>query len=42
MSGGFGFLCAELAVAAQYDLPIIVIVLNNGFDSYIYQVIINV
>jgi tartronate-semialdehyde synthase len=35
--GGFGFLCAELAVAAQYNLPIIVIVLNNGYLSLIRQ-----
>lgn len=35
--GGFGFLCSELAVASQYDIPIIVVVINNGYLSLIRQ-----
>jgi tartronate-semialdehyde synthase len=35
--GGFGFLCSELAVASQYEIPIIVVVVNNGYLSLIRQ-----
>ena len=35
--GGFGFLCSELAVASQYDIQIIVAVINNGYLSLIRQ-----
>lgn len=34
---GFGFCGEELAMAVMYDLPIIVIVLNNGYLSLIRQ-----
>ena len=35
--GGFLFMVEELAMAAHYNLPIIVLVLNNGFLSLIRQ-----
>jgi len=35
--GGFGFMCEELAVASQYDIPIIVVLINNGYLSLIRQ-----
>lgn len=35
--GGFMFLVEELAMAAQYHIPIIVIILNNGYLSLIRQ-----
>jgi len=35
--GGFGFMCEELAVASQYDIPIIVVIINNGYLSLIRQ-----
>jgi tartronate-semialdehyde synthase len=35
--GGFGFMVEELAMAAQHDVPIIVIIVNNGYLSLIRQ-----
>ncbi|NMB46594.1 MAG: glyoxylate carboligase [Firmicutes bacterium] len=35
--GGFMFMAQELAMAAQYDLPIIVVIVNNGYLSLIRQ-----
>jgi len=35
--GGFGFMIEELAMAAQYKVPIIVMVINNGYLSLIRQ-----
>jgi len=34
---GFGFCGEELATAVQYDIPLIVIVINNGYLSLIRQ-----
>jgi len=34
---GFTFLVEELAVAAAYNLPIVVVILNNGYLSLIRQ-----
>ncbi|MEM2904175.1 MAG: thiamine pyrophosphate-binding protein [Candidatus Bathyarchaeia archaeon] len=34
---GFGFCCEELAVACMYDLPIIVVILNDGHLGLIRQ-----
>jgi len=34
---GFGFCCEELAVACMYDLPIVVVVLNDGHLGLIRQ-----
>jgi tartronate-semialdehyde synthase len=35
--GGFGFMVEELAMACQYNVPIVVIVINNGYLSLIRQ-----
>lgn len=35
--GGFGFMVEELAMACQYDIPIIVTIINNGYLSLIRQ-----
>jgi tartronate-semialdehyde synthase len=35
--GGFGFMVEELAMACQYDVPIVVVVINNGYLSLIRQ-----
>jgi tartronate-semialdehyde synthase len=35
--GGFGFTMEELAVAVQHDLPVIVLIVNNGYLSLIRQ-----
>jgi len=35
--GGFGFMMEELAMACQYDVPIIVVIVNNGYLSLIRQ-----
>jgi len=35
--GGFGFMVEELAMACQHQVPIIVIVVNNGYLSLIRQ-----
>jgi tartronate-semialdehyde synthase len=35
--GGFGFMVEELAMACQYNVPIVVIVVNNGYLSLIRQ-----
>lgn len=35
--GGFGFLMEELAMACQHGIPIIVIIVNNGYLSLIRQ-----
>lgn len=35
--GGFMFMVEELVMAAQFDLPIIVVILNNGYLSLIRQ-----
>ena len=34
---GFGFCCEEFAVACQYNIPIIIIIINNGYLSLIRQ-----
>lgn len=34
---GFGFCCEELAMSVMYNLPIIVIIVNNGYLSLIRQ-----
>ena len=35
--GGVGFTIEELAVACQYDVPIVVVIINNGYLSLIRQ-----
>jgi tartronate-semialdehyde synthase len=35
--GGFGFMMEEMAMACQYKVPIIVIIVNNGYLSLIRQ-----
>ena len=35
--GGFGFMMEELAMACQYKVPIIVVIVNNGYLSLIRQ-----
>jgi tartronate-semialdehyde synthase len=35
--GGVGFMIEELAMACQYDVPILVVIINNGFLSLIRQ-----
>ena len=35
--GGFGFMVEELAMACQYKVPVIVIIINNGYLSLIRQ-----
>lgn len=35
--GGFGFMMEEMAVACQYKVPIIVVIVNNGYLSLIRQ-----
>jgi tartronate-semialdehyde synthase len=35
--GGFGFMVEELAMACQHHIPIIVIIINNGYLSLIRQ-----
>ncbi len=35
--GGFGFMVEELAMACQHNIPIIVIIINNGYLSLIRQ-----
>jgi tartronate-semialdehyde synthase len=35
--GGFGFMVEELAMACQHHIPIVVIVINNGYLSLIRQ-----
>jgi tartronate-semialdehyde synthase len=35
--GGFGFMVEELAMACQHDVPIIVVIINNGYLSLIRQ-----
>jgi tartronate-semialdehyde synthase len=35
--GGVGFMIEELAMACQYDVPIVVVIINNGFLSLIRQ-----
>ncbi len=35
--GGLGFMVEELAMAAQYRVPIVMVVINNGFLSLIRQ-----
>ena len=35
--GGFGFMIEELAMACQYKVPVVVIVINNGYLSLIRQ-----
>lgn len=35
--GGFGFLMEELAMACQHNVPIIVVIVNNGYLSLIRQ-----
>jgi tartronate-semialdehyde synthase len=35
--GGIGFMIEELAMACQYHVPIVVIVINNGYLSLIRQ-----
>jgi tartronate-semialdehyde synthase len=35
--GGFGFMVEELAMACQYNVPIVVVIVNNGYLSLIRQ-----
>ncbi len=35
--GGFGFMMEEMAMACQYKVPIVVIIVNNGYLSLIRQ-----
>jgi tartronate-semialdehyde synthase len=35
--GGFGFMVEELAMACQHNVPIVVIIINNGYLSLIRQ-----
>jgi tartronate-semialdehyde synthase len=35
--GGFGFMVEELAMACQYNVPIVVVIINNGYLSLIRQ-----
>ncbi|GAB4532284.1 MAG: glyoxylate carboligase [Anaerolineae bacterium] len=35
--GGFGFMVEELAIACQHKVPIIVVIINNGYLSLIRQ-----
>lgn len=35
--GGFGFMMEEMAMACQYKVPVIVIIVNNGYLSLIRQ-----
>ena len=35
--GGFGFMMEEMAMACQYKVPIIVVIVNNGYLSLIRQ-----
>jgi tartronate-semialdehyde synthase len=35
--GGFGFTIQELAMACQYNIPVIVVIVNNGYLSLIRQ-----
>jgi len=35
--GGFGFMMEELAMACQHKIPIIVVIVNNGYLSLIRQ-----
>ena len=35
--GGFGFMVEELAMACQHNVPIIVVIINNGYLSLIRQ-----
>jgi len=35
--GGFGFMMEEMAMACQYKVPLVVVVVNNGYLSLIRQ-----
>jgi tartronate-semialdehyde synthase len=35
--GGFGFMVEEMAMACQYHVPIVVVIINNGYLSLIRQ-----
>jgi tartronate-semialdehyde synthase len=35
--GGFGFMVEELAMACQHNVPIVVVIINNGYLSLIRQ-----
>jgi tartronate-semialdehyde synthase len=35
--GGFGFMVEELAMACQHQIPIVVVIINNGYLSLIRQ-----
>lgn len=35
--GGFGFMVEELAMACQHNIPIVVVIINNGYLSLIRQ-----
>ena len=35
--GGFGFMMEELAMACQYKVPVVVVIVNNGYLSLIRQ-----
>jgi tartronate-semialdehyde synthase len=35
--GGFGFMMEEMAMACQYQIPVVVVIVNNGYLSLIRQ-----